>query len=707
MATGPLYPDTATGGRDRQSCQRIIVGAVALTISALIGATVPGGATSEDVTYLDADDFRYGTYVIDEPGVYRLAEDISFDPNSPDTLSQAIDDGVIPAEAAASLELPSPVDPHFAGLPLATQLVPGGVDDFTPAGPLDARYDPAAFGLGFFAAISITADDVVLDLAGHTLEQSAEHALLQRWFAVVELADQPFGPAPGPAAFGSELDAAHRVVIENGTIGRSAHHGVHGNGNSDVTVTGVDFEGYEVAAIALNGVDGLVVKDVTASNRKDIPVLGTYSSARFIEAYVDYLVDSGSPTTLTVGGKELRAVDVYVALCELIDQVHQDLVDAPHIVDGRAQIDAVSHPLAYALFHNQSGLPDGNSYSFLLNDLGVAVNGFPTVPDGVTRMPSRDIVLEDVEVHDQSAAIIEVVAIDADGSAIIDPAGAVFQTRNAHPDTGAPITISSWQDAEATYVGNPVANAQALVAKAAARGEFEGSHLDVTRSNMPSTVLAWVEGASGSETLADIAARYICNGDPMFHVNKGVIAFKMDAAEGVELRDTVVDGLANYGAAGSTVCGDYGDGISHPNATLHGYGGTAVRAYTFAGSKDVRVERAEANDVSAARGPAVGFAIMTDTTDAGCTDCVSVDVLAGWEGSPAGEGLSPPAVATGFLVSDQAQDVSIDGGCVADLSGADGEWFIYDQSGAALVTNTCADQQDGADAYGVVSGAGS
>jgi hypothetical protein len=281
------------------------------------------------------------------------------------------------------------------------------------------------------------------------------------------------------------------------------------------------------------------------------------------------------------------------------------------------------------------------------------------------------------------------VAIDAGGTALIDPAGAVFQVRNTHPDTGAPITITDASDERAAYLGNPVANAQALVAKAIAAGEFEGSHLDVSRSNMPTAVLDWVEGRPGAETLADIAVGYYCNGDSMFHVNKGVIAYKMDAAENVILRRASVDGLANHGQEGSSVCGDYANGISHPLATLHGYGGSATRAATFAGARHVLVEDGRAQAISADHGPAIGFAVMTDTTDVHLMDCDVDGVVAG-SGDPSGpDGPTEPAMAVGFDVSADASGVSMGRPCARALSGADGEWPVYDESGRAVVSGAC------------------
>ena len=138
------------------------------------------------VTELYQSDFITGPYIIDEPGIYRLAEDISFNPNSTALLG---------------------TDAYHAGFPLPNQ--------FAPSGP----YNPSAFGIGFFAAIAITAQNVVLDLAGHTIEQSKEHALLQRFFAVIELADQPFIPEQGPSDFGADIKSAINVFIMNGPIG--------------------------------------------------------------------------------------------------------------------------------------------------------------------------------------------------------------------------------------------------------------------------------------------------------------------------------------------------------------------------------------------------------------------------------------------------------------------------------------------------------
>jgi len=685
--TGGL--DIGGEGRFRGVLAALVAAAVVFAMLAMPQADAD--AAESGVVWLTAADFKYGTYIIDQPGTYKLQENISFNPNSPATLTQAVADGTIPAETVPLLGLPTPVDAYHAGMPLFTQLqfAPGG--PFTPGGPMDARYDPAAYGVGFFAAIAIQADNVVVDLNGFKIEQSAEHALLQRFFAVFELADQPFVPAQGPASFGTEIDSAKNVTIRNGTIGRSSHHGIHGNANEHVTIKNVNFDGYEVGAVALNGVDGLRIENSVARNRKDVPVLGTFSSAMFIKAYVDDLVRSGSTTTLTVGNDVLSATDIQSALQIAINNVHHDV-----IATGAGVIDASTHPVEYGVFHNKLRVIDGNSYSFLVNNLGVAVNGFPSVPDGVTKIPSENILIRNVRVVDQVSAINEVPAIDAGiapagthGAATIDPVGAVFQVWNVNPDTGLPVTTSSLDDSQATYTGNPVANAQAFVAKAALHGDVGSGHLDISRMNISDAVIDWVEGALGSETLAAINAAYLCNGDSMFHVNKGTIAFKMDAAKNVRLINTSVDGLVNLGSHGTGLCGDYSQGVSHPASTLLGYGGAAVRGYTFAGTENAIVDRATATGLSAMSGEAVAYAVLMNSNNIRFVKATAHDLNGGWGDSMPGSAANGPAYAAGFYVSADSSGTWIAKGCATAMTGYDATYFVHDLTGSAKVLASC------------------
>ena len=94
------------------------------------------------VHWLSQSDFHNGTYRIQFPGTYRLTEDIDFEPR--------------------------PDNDHWNQLD-------------------DSHYPINQFYLGFFAAITIESNHVVVDLNGHTLQMSKKFYLLQRFFNVIEV----------------------------------------------------------------------------------------------------------------------------------------------------------------------------------------------------------------------------------------------------------------------------------------------------------------------------------------------------------------------------------------------------------------------------------------------------------------------------------------------------------------------------------------
>lgn len=526
---------------------------------------------------LKQSDFDQGTYIIDAPGKYCLHENISFNPNSVDYLNRTSRTGrVFTAYESAQ--------PHFTYM--------GG------------KYDPAAFALGFFAAIAVASPDVIIDLQGKTIEQSKEHALLQRFFAVIETADRPFIHGQGPADFGSIVGAAENLVIQNGTIGRSAHHGIHGNRAKNVTIKNIDFVDFEVAAVAMNGVDGLKLENLTAKSREDVPVLGQFSTAQFIKQYINALVRIRANVTF----KNKTALQMQADLKQAINNVYNDVIK-----ENREFINKDSHPFEWRMFHNKEGVVDGNSYGFLINGVGVAVDGFPTTQS--TNSPTRNVTIKNVKIKKLKANIREILSLsNGDDSQVNDPVGSLFQLMAVDPN-GKPLALTS-ADESGKYLGNVITDAQALVAKAIHQGLFHGSPIDVSRNSISKNLISWAE--SGAPLSAYISTNkgpngtgFICNGDQMFHVNKGVIGFKLDGAINVKVMNSGADSISNIGQPSSNACGNYS--ISHPKATLEGYGGAATRAVSISGSKDVELTNMNFKDIYSFAGCSIGIDVQTDS----------------------------------------------------------------------------------------------
>lgn len=265
-----------------------------------------------------------------------------------------------------------------------------GEDAYDPIFPSDI-YPEHSFGLGFFAAIAIAAPNVELRLNKHSIEQSKGHALFQRYFAVIELANSPFIKDAGPAQFVGEgeecISASNVKILGPGIIGRSSHHGIHGNDNHNVEIANVTFIDFEVAATSLNNIDGLVIQDCEIiRNRHDVPVSGMFSAARFIRPYGKALKEMGY--SMTLRGEETTAKEVYDNLIASINNVYSDVMTY-------GEINPELHRLDYNLYRNHFDTIDGPCYAFVVHGKGPAVGGQGFVLEEDDTKTSSNIIIKD------------------------------------------------------------------------------------------------------------------------------------------------------------------------------------------------------------------------------------------------------------------------------------------------------------------------
>jgi hypothetical protein len=281
------------------------------------------------ITYLiNNKDFQEGTYIINQPGNYKIMEDIIFHPNP---------------------------DNHFQ--PKKSQFI---------------KYSPQkGYGLGFFAVIAIEAENVILDLQNHTIQCSDEFLLKQRFCAIIELASTPFIPTQGPSDFGPTIQSAKNCTIMNGTLGQVSHHGIHGNGMENIKISNLQIKDYEVAGISLNGGVSIIIEDcMLHGSSTKISALSNYSHCKFDLPFLEKIVKKDPTQVLqtNTGAKSVLAiyekVKEEVALFEEAT-IYKKKYNGP--------------------FLNKSGLYDGNTYGLVLNSLGVVVNGFKPMRNEETK----------------------------------------------------------------------------------------------------------------------------------------------------------------------------------------------------------------------------------------------------------------------------------------------------------------------------------
>ena len=425
-----------------------------------------------EIINIYSDDFKHGTYRITKPGYYRLKENIIFEPNSK--------------------------------------------YNYFPR-PGDENYNSSAYVLGFFAAICIETDHVILDLNGKTLEYSMCFSLQQRYGALIELASAPFPMGRGPADFGSSVTSASYCIIKNGKLGLSSHHGIHGNSCHHVIIRDMEIRDFEVGAISFNNVHHITIENVKIGpNRQEIPVLSTYSHARFLLHMTDSYISKYSQRLTP---KEIRnIIQAKFQLEKAVNDTFKQIIKTGQTTNK--------------LFRNETGLLDGAAFGIVIYTGGVASDDFQN--DLKEKPYSSNIKIRNVSICDIKCNVREVVAISQDDgkSAQFDAAGGVLH-------------ICEIMDKYGRYKGDTLSDLQITLAKPG----FTHGIMNISKS-----ICKW---ATSGKRLIDIAPhlKFKCNGDSMFHVLKGSVGLRIDGVENFNIEHCSIDSIVNIGYLGDDVHG--------------------------------------------------------------------------------------------------------------------------------------------------------
>jgi len=473
--------------------------------------TVPSmeGSNPEQIKQ---EHFKRGTYRIKSPGHYVLEEDVVFDPDTGEL--------------------------SWSGLPADSE-----------AYPLLEGYL-----LGFFAAITIEADNVVLDCNDHEIKMSESFHQVQRFFSVIELASVPFPKGQGPPQFASDFTlhttpvSARNVTIMNCRIGRSSHHSIHGNDNEGVTLINVEMYDFEVAGVSLNGASRVRMDQVDIGPSLRQTFKAGMSQAIFLDHLANTLMmkDKAMHKALKELKIELRGTETKVN--DVFKTLHGDLKDYIKGKKPKKNSFDISD-----IVGTGEDLPDGSAiYGLLLHRSGVAINqlGFCSDDGEIADKRVADIRLNNINIYDLTVKVAQIVNPKVDGKIVSGPAGDVFQITKA------------WDPDDCyKYVGNSFTDAQLALGlvrnEMAAQGEsqdrlaffFGGCH-------MPQQVLDWAAGKLSCSESEQWAKSFIegsggneftCTGDAMNHFNKGAIGMRLGFQEDVEVENVLIGNLDNQG----------------------------------------------------------------------------------------------------------------------------------------------------------------
>ena len=423
---------------------------------------------------LKNSDFKKGTFRIKSSGHYILTEDIIFDPNE---------------ENLSSDEYP-----------------------IAPFGP---------YMLGFFAAITIECTNVILDLNNFTIKQSDNFNLKQRFFANIELGSSPFIFKQGPADFSRKQTFPENVYIKNGTLGKSSHHGIHGNNMKDIFIENLTIEDFEVAGISLNNGENIYIKDCIIKDQSNQKFLSGLSQSRFLLPKLENINKVNKTLSIKIENKNITGVEIQEKL--------------------ELEIQSCFNSDYNGVFSNPTKIPDGNMYGILLNTLGVAIGPFKTKREKTDK--NNSIVLENIVIKNIISKGLEIQGLfdltngkknKYGKTQFVGPVGDVFE-------------IKKMTDKNGRYISNLLGNAQLFIAK-------HGNKKQLGTTNIPQEIINWVEENSNiyakicdniNECDGEKKYYYTEGGDSMGHTMKGSMGIFINAGEDIYMKNITIDNIVN------------------------------------------------------------------------------------------------------------------------------------------------------------------
>jgi len=180
------------------------------------------------------------------------------------------------------------------------------------------------------------------------------------------------------------------------------------------------------------------------------------------------------------------------------------------------------------------------------------------------------------------------------------------------------------------YNGNILSNAQILLAKIGLE-----QNLVIGKMNITEDLIDWALSTEDDnplhiDTLLDKGYKYKCNGDSMFHVNKGIVGIRLDGVAHVYVDDVKVRYVKNIGLQGNeTLAGAYE--YSHDQQSRKGYRGANTFGSVVCYGHNVQFKNVFMNRIRSINGSAIGFCVMNQSNYVTFDKIKIINIKAGYK----------------------------------------------------------------------------
>ena len=536
--------------------------------------------------YLYKNDFTEGTYRIQTCGddednkvTYKVMEDVIFDFNA-DYDNVNSDTAWWPHESQNSEE-------EYPGA--------GGYFD--------------TYFLGFFAGITIECSNVVLDLNGHTLRMSDSFYHQQRWFTTVTLLSQYFLPGQGIGMFGASPTFASNVLIKDGTLGLTSHHGIHGHFNKNVVISNVHVRDFETHGIQFNGFDGITIDNCEIGPTSSMSYFkGEYGHGRTLLKRFRTAAEHYPDTEIRFRGR-----DSSTTMPEIVDELEKELNMAyDYVVNGKKfDEDDESWISAKSLFIDNTNLPNGAAmYGIFLNTYGASVLTYNLN----SYFYSYNAVVSNTKIHGLEHAMNEYTRIQYpnSGNLFMNPLHAPFDAQQLLGEL-----TEDYDFDNPKYYGSLMTDACLALSK------LENNNWPLLQAQLliDDIMLDWVFEGDKSEDEVDFSYITVgCNTDAMIHSGKGINGLRIDGVDGVLISNVEVYDITEQTPLGKEVCGSYdewegdsaGFGGGHFRQAMPmqtGFSGTMLQGININAAQNVVIKDVSLTELESHNGPVFGISI--------------------------------------------------------------------------------------------------
>lgn len=548
------------------------------------------------ITYLQNPDFSSGTYRIRNPGYYVLKESIVFNPSKVQNTQN---------ESSES----------------------------------EYYLDTSEPECGWFAAISVECSNVIIDLNRQKLECAQEFIdrHVESIFALIELGNSPFPGDEDGDGFGHsgtsfpEDNTYHvgaSILIKNGTLRRSSHWGIHGNNNSNLTLTDLKISDCEVAAISLNGLMG------GSFTRLEINGCSHPIRVRSIMTAAHRLQNQ----------LEILPKDQYPESSEYLDKLRTFVTERPDI------------------FRSPLTLPDGSSYGILLTN-GQGTNLALRFPINSEIMEAGQLVSNGRRLH---CILFDTVSVSNVAASPQETVG-IGSIKPGPEPYGYSITLAPfglfgmmrWEDAfdrNGTFTPNPFLQAQAYLALTLLNRE-------------PEMLAAFPENIHDllNSILLNQKEAFLLNAKPIFGrnftlvENKGAFGIRIDCCSHLIMKNCRTENILNKGAPSKLIKSLPG-GEAYQYLEEDRYIGNDVRGFAFSVVDDLRMFNCSAIKVMSLNGDAFGFDLVNEDSDVYLMKCYAKIIAGSSDIFPSGNAdqiVNLPSEAYGFRIQNNSGPIMV------------------------------------------------